>query len=81
MTNFMYHELILGEIYISPVIVVITLAYILTNFISFVSVSIGFHKYIAAPAIAELSTLIIMTALIGQLLVILTSPLGHLINT
>jgi hypothetical protein len=69
-TNSIPHELIFGEIYIPPLLLVVALAYLLTSIVSAISVRFDFYKYIAVPAIAELSLLIIFTGLIGRLIII-----------
>ncbi|GLS90788.1 DUF1656 domain-containing protein [Psychromonas marina] len=67
----MPHELIFGEIYLPPLLFVVALAYILTSIVSAISVKFGLHRYIAVPAIAELSILIIFTGLIGRFISII----------
>jgi hypothetical protein len=67
----MPHEYILGEVYIPPLLLVIVIAYTLTSILATIGTKLGFYKYIAAPAIAELSVLIIITAVISQFIPII----------
>lgn len=60
------HELIWGEIYFPPLLLVVALAYALTLVLGSVSNKLGLHKYIAHPALAELCLIVILTGVIGQ---------------
>lgn len=69
--NSMPHELIFGEIYLPPLLLVVALAYLLTTLVSTLSVKLGWHRHVALPAIAELSLLVIFTDLIGRFIIII----------
>lgn len=64
--NSVPHELIWGEIYFPPLLLVVTIAYALTLVLGSVSSRLGLHKYIAHPALAELCLIVILTGVIGQ---------------
>lgn len=51
--NSMPHELVWGEVYFPPLLLVIALAYILTILVGTVATKLGVHKYLAFPALAE----------------------------
>lgn len=67
----MPHELIIGEIYIPPLLLAVSFAYLLTSTISAFAIKLGLYKYIAAPAIAELSVLVILTTFLGRYFIII----------
>jgi hypothetical protein len=67
----MPHELIFGEVYLPPLLFVVALAYILTSVVSSIFVRLGWYSYIAIPAIAELSIMVIFTGIIGQFISII----------
>lgn len=69
--NTMPHELEWGEIYFPPLLLVIALAYMLTVLTGSIAVRLGLHKYVAFPALAELSLIVIFTGVIGQFIPIL----------
>ena len=62
----MPHELVWGEIYFPPLLLVIALAYVLTILTGSIATKLGLHKYVAFPAIAELSLIVIFVGVIGQ---------------
>ncbi len=64
--NTMPHELVWGEIYFPPRLLVIGLAYVLTTMVTSLTTRCGLHKYVAFPALAELSLIVIFTGVIGQ---------------
>ncbi|EOU2550287.1 DUF1656 domain-containing protein [Vibrio parahaemolyticus] len=64
--NTMPHELVWGEIYFAPLLLVIGLAYVLTTMVTSLATRCGLHKYVAFPALAELSLIVIFTGVIGQ---------------
>ncbi|MEZ9070250.1 DUF1656 domain-containing protein [Vibrio splendidus] len=64
--NTMPHELVWGEVYFPPLLLVIALAYILTILTGSITTKFGLHKYVAFPAIAETSLIVIFTGFIGQ---------------
>ncbi|MBR9789872.1 MAG: DUF1656 domain-containing protein [Vibrionaceae bacterium] len=66
----MPHELVWGEVYFPPLLLVIALAYILTLLVGSIATKLGLHKYIAFPALAEISLIVIFTGLIGQFITI-----------
>lgn len=68
--NPMPHELVWGEIYFPPLLLVIGLAYVLTTLVTSFAVRFGLHKHVAFPAIAELSLIVIFTGVIGQFITI-----------
>jgi hypothetical protein len=67
----MPHELVLGEVYLPPLLLVITIAYLITTLVSNIATKLGAYKYIAMPAIAELCVLIILTAMISQFITVI----------
>ncbi|MGB6135236.1 MAG: DUF1656 domain-containing protein [Shewanella sp.] len=69
--NTMPHELIFGEVYLPPLLFVVALAYIQTSVVSSIFVRLGWYRYIAIPAIAELSIMVIFTGIIGQFISII----------
>ncbi|PMH43122.1 hypothetical protein BCU68_03800 [Vibrio sp. 10N.286.49.B3] len=69
--NLMPHELVLGEVYLPPLLLVIVIAYLLTSVISIIATKTGIYKYIAQPAIVELSMVIIFTGLISHFIAII----------
>ena len=68
--NTMPHELVWGEIYFPPLLLVIALAYVLTILTGSIATKLGLHKYVAFPAIAELSLFVIFVGVIGQFITI-----------
>ncbi|MDN3702148.1 DUF1656 domain-containing protein [Vibrio artabrorum] len=68
--NTMPHELAWGEIYFPPLLLVIALAYVLTILTGSIVTKLGLHKYVAFPAIAELSLIVIFVGVIGQFITI-----------
>jgi hypothetical protein len=64
--NLMPHELVLGEVYIPPLLLVVAIAYALTSTITFIGTKFGMYKYFAAPAIVDLCLLIIFTGVISR---------------
>ncbi|MEZ8020990.1 DUF1656 domain-containing protein [Vibrio splendidus] len=64
--NTMPHELVWGEVYFPPLLLVIALAYILTILTGSITTKFGLHKYVAFPAVAEVSLIVIFTGFIGQ---------------
>lgn len=69
--NTMPHELVWGEIYFPPLLLVIALAYMLTILTGSLATKFGLHKHVAFPALAELSLIVIFTGVIDQLTSIL----------
>ncbi len=65
--NTMPHELVWGEIYFPPLLLVIGLAYVLTTMVTSLATRCGLHKYVAFPALAELSLIVILPALLANL--------------
>jgi len=68
--NSMPHELIFGEIYLPPLLLAVAMAYLLTTVVTTIGAKLGWYKYIAIPAIAELSLLVIFTGAISQLILV-----------
>lgn len=68
--NTMPHELVWGEIYFPPLLLVIALAYVLTILTGSIATKLELHKYVAFPAIAELSLIVIFVGVIGQFITI-----------
>ncbi|PME33879.1 hypothetical protein BCV39_03675 [Vibrio sp. 10N.286.55.E10] len=68
--NTMPHELVWGEIYFPPLLLVIALAYVLTILTGSIATKLGLYKYVAFPAIAELSLIVIFVGVIGQFITI-----------
>ncbi|MFS1859663.1 DUF1656 domain-containing protein [Vibrio lentus] len=69
--NTMPHELVWGEIYFPPLLLVIAIAYMLTILTGSIATKFGLHKYVAFPALAEISLIVIFTGVIGQFIPIL----------
>ncbi|MDD1824457.1 DUF1656 domain-containing protein [Photobacterium sp. ZSDE20] len=69
--NTMPHELVWGEIYFPPLLLVIALAYMLTILTGSIATKFGLHKYVAFPALVEISLIVIFTGVIGQFIPIL----------
>ncbi|OED60117.1 hypothetical protein A165_24490 [Vibrio tasmaniensis ZS-17] len=69
--NTMPHELVWGEIYFPPLLLVIALAYMLTILTGSIATKFGLHKYVAFPALAEICLIVIFTGVIGQFIPIL----------
>ncbi|PMH43748.1 hypothetical protein BCU68_12915 [Vibrio sp. 10N.286.49.B3] len=67
----MPQEIVFGEIYLSPLLIVLTLAYLSTYSVSHIMIKLGLYKYIAAPAIAELSLLVIFSSIIAQFILVI----------
>ena len=68
--NTMPHELVWGEIYFPPLLLVIALAYVLTILTGSITTKLGLHKYVAFPAIAEISLIVIFVGVMGQFITI-----------
>ncbi|EMG1957321.1 DUF1656 domain-containing protein [Vibrio alginolyticus] len=68
--NSMPHELVWGEVYFPPLLLVIALAYMLTILVGTVATKLGLHKYVAFPALAERSLIVIFTGVIGRFITI-----------
>ncbi|WP_299688194.1 DUF1656 domain-containing protein [uncultured Vibrio sp.] len=68
--NTMPHELVWGEIYFPPLLLVVALAYMLTILTGSITTRLGLHKYVAFPALAELSLIVIFSGIIGQFITI-----------
>ncbi|CDT44731.1 conserved hypothetical protein [Vibrio coralliirubri] len=68
--NTMPHELVWGEVYFPPLLLVVALAYVLTILTGSIATRLGLHKYVALPALAELSLIVIFTGIIGQFITI-----------
>lgn len=64
--NTMPHELVWGEVYFPPLLLVVALAYVLTILTGSITTRLGLHKYVAFPALAELSLIVIFTGIVGQ---------------
>lgn len=60
------HEIVWGEIYFPPLLLVVVLAYGLTNLVTTAIVKTGAYRYIACPAITEISLIIIFTGAISR---------------
>ncbi|EKO3428125.1 DUF1656 domain-containing protein [Vibrio fluvialis] len=68
--NAMPHELVWGEVYFPPLLLVIASAYVLAILVGSIATKLGIHKYVAFPALAELSLIVIFTGIIGQFITI-----------
>ncbi|MDO6618137.1 DUF1656 domain-containing protein [Shewanella sp. 6_MG-2023] len=64
--SIMPHEVVIGDVYFPPLLLVAAMAYILTGVVTAIGTRIGLHKYVAAPAIVELSMVILFIGLISQ---------------
>lgn len=60
------HELAFGEIYLPPLLLVVTLAYGLTLLVTKIIVKTGFYRYVGHPVLAEISLTIIFCGAISQ---------------
>ncbi|GEA60021.1 DUF1656 domain-containing protein [Vibrio comitans] len=59
-------EVVLGEMYFPPLLLAVLISYLATTLFSYVGNRIGLYRYIAAPAIFELSLVVIITGLISR---------------
>ncbi|GAL13513.1 hypothetical protein JCM19233_4518 [Vibrio astriarenae] len=64
----MPHEITVGEIYIPPFLLVISLSYIATHLTASMLGKFDVYKHLAYPAIAEISLFILMSLVIGLLI-------------
>ncbi|GAL34328.1 hypothetical protein JCM19240_1236 [Vibrio maritimus] len=64
----MPHEITIGEIYIPPFLLVISLSYIATHFVTATFAKFNVYRYLAYPAIADISLFILMSLIIGLLI-------------
>ncbi|QYJ89744.1 MULTISPECIES: DUF1656 domain-containing protein [Shewanella] len=64
--NIMPHEIAIGDVYFPPLLLVGILAYLLGSLLTTLGTKLGWHKYLALPAIAELSITIILVGVISQ---------------
>ncbi|RKF17898.1 DUF1656 domain-containing protein [Alginatibacterium sediminis] len=62
----MPHELVIGDVYLSPYLLVFVLSYLMTSLTNWVIAMTGTHQYFAAPALAQLSLLIIFGSLVSH---------------
>ncbi len=60
------HELSIAGIYLPPAIIVIFIAYALAVLTARSAVRLGFHRFIVAPALFELSLTVIYGVIIGS---------------
>ncbi|MCW3173330.1 DUF1656 domain-containing protein [Shewanella subflava] len=66
----MPHEIAFGEIYGPPLLALIPIAYILMIIFTKISTKLGWYKWIALPAIFELSLVAIFTIALSQMMAI-----------
>lgn len=59
-------EVVIGEIYFPPLLLAVLVSYLATAIFSFVGNKIGIYRYIAAPAIFELSLVVIFLGAISR---------------
>ncbi|WP_394142300.1 DUF1656 domain-containing protein [Vibrio chagasii] len=69
--NTMPHELVWGEVYFPPLLLVVALAYLLTMLAGAIATKFGLHKFVAFPAIAEVCLIVLFTGAIGLFIPIL----------
>lgn len=69
--NSMPHEVIFGEIYLPPLLLVSALAYALTSTIALIGSKFGLYKHFAVPAIVDLSLMIILMVVISHFIPVL----------
>lgn len=69
--NTMPHELVWGEVYFPPLLLVVALAYLLTILTGAIATKFGLHKFVAFPAIAEVCLVVLFTGAIGLFIPIL----------
>ncbi|MEZ9198748.1 DUF1656 domain-containing protein [Shewanella sp. 10N.286.54.B9] len=68
--NTMPHEIALGDVYFPPLLLVGTLAYLLTSVFTYIATRLGWYQDVVAPAIVELSIIIIFVGIISQFIAI-----------
>ncbi|MGR5175000.1 DUF1656 domain-containing protein [Vibrio parahaemolyticus] len=61
----MPHEFTLGEVYFPPLLVATFVAYLISNVITALLARAGAYRFVAIPAIFELSIFALITMLIG----------------
>ncbi|GEA52980.1 DUF1656 domain-containing protein [Vibrio inusitatus NBRC 102082] len=59
-------EVVLGEMYFPPLLLAVLISYCTTTLFSYVGNRIGLYRYIAVPAIFELSLVVIITGIISR---------------
>lgn len=69
--NTMPHELVWGEVYFPPLLLVIALAYALTMVTGSLVTKLGLYKFVAFPAVAEICLIVLFTGAIGLFIPIL----------
>ena len=69
--NTMPHELVWGEVYFPPLLLVVARAYLLTMLTGAIATKFGLHKFVAFPAIAEVCLIVLFTGAIGLFIPIL----------
>lgn len=69
--NTMPHELVWGEVYFPPLLLVVALAYLLAMLTGAIATKFGLHKFVAFPAIAEVCLIVLFTGAIGLFIPIL----------
>ncbi|MGF1772529.1 DUF1656 domain-containing protein [Vibrio wakamikoensis] len=61
----MPHEFTLGEVYLPPLLFIAFIAYLITNGLVIATAKLGGNRWIAIPAIFELSLFVLVSAFIG----------------
>ncbi|ANO35181.1 hypothetical protein BCT86_13995 [Vibrio breoganii] len=59
-------EVVIGEIYFPPLLLAVLVSYLATTIFSFVGNKVGIYRYIAVPAIFELSLVVIFVGVISR---------------
>lgn len=62
------HEIVWGEVYFTPLLLVAALAYGFTLLTTAVSIRTGLYRYISHPTLAEICLFMIFTGLISQVI-------------
>lgn len=64
----MPRELVFGEIYYPPLLLVLLIAYALSMASSYCLARVGLYKYVALPVVVEICLVILFTGLLGQVI-------------
>ncbi|WP_083249348.1 DUF1656 domain-containing protein [Vibrio breoganii] len=59
-------EVVIGEIYFPPLLLAVLVSYLVTAVFSYVGNKVGIYRYIAAPALFELSLVVLLLGLISR---------------
>ncbi|WEM43430.1 DUF1656 domain-containing protein [Photobacterium sp. DA100] len=62
------HEIVWGDVYFTPLLLVAALAYGFTLLATTISVKTGLYRYIVHPTLAEISLFVIFTGIFSQVI-------------